>query len=118
MNKAVSNSNSSALDCQAVAEIFLPATVNVSSVKQLAMKAVYASPYTYLNKPVDVIVLNEIHEKQFVIKLRVKAYVLDIRYEFLFISDMTEMIVEECNRLGYIPEPDKSSITTLHKTVQ
>jgi small-conductance mechanosensitive channel len=109
MNKAVSNSNSSALDCQVVAEIYLPATVNVSRVKELAMKAVYASPYTFLNKPVDVIVLNEIHEKQFVIKLRVKAYVLDIRYEFLFKSDMTEMIIEECNRLGYIPEPDSSS---------
>jgi len=109
MNKAVSNSNSSALDCQVVAEIYLPATVNVVSVKQLAMKAVYASPYTFLNKPVDVIVLNEIHEKQFVIKLRVKAYVLDIRYEFQFKSDMTEMIIEECNRLGYIPGPDSST---------
>jgi len=118
MNKAVSNSNSSALDCQVVAEIYLPATVNVSSVKQLAMKAVYASPYTYLNKPVDVIVLNEIHEKQFVIKLRVKAYVLDIRYEFQFKSDMTEMIIEECNRLGYIPGPDRSSTQPINETVR
>ena len=117
MNKAVSNSNSSALDCQVVAEIYLPATVNVSSVKQLARKAVYASPYTYLNKPVDVIVLNEIHEKQFVIKLRVKAYVLDIRYEFQFKSDMTEMIIEECNRLGYIPGPDSSSPQPINETV-
>lgn len=111
MNKAVSNSNSSALDCQVVAEIYLPATVNVSRVKQVAMKAVYASPFTYLNKPVDVIVLNEIHEKQFVLKLRVKAYVLDIRYEFLFKSDMTEMIIEECNRLGYIPDYKKTTST-------
>lgn len=117
MNKAVSNSNSSALDCQVVAEIYLPATVDVSSVKQLAMKAVYASPYTYLNKPVDVIVLNEIYNKQFVIKLRVKAYVLDIRYEFLFNSDMTEMIIEECNRLGYIPKPEKLSASSLNETV-
>lgn len=118
MNKAVSNSNSSALDCQVVAEIYLPATVDVSSVKQLAMKAVYASPYTYLNKPVDVIVLNEIYNKQFVIKLRVKAYVLDIRYEFLFKSDMTEMIIEECNRLGYIPELQRASQSALNETNQ
>jgi small-conductance mechanosensitive channel len=117
MNKAVSNSNSSALDCQVVAEIYLPATVDVSSVKQVAIKAVYASPYTFLNKPVDVIVLNEIHEKQFVIKLRVKAYVLDIRYEFLFKSDMTEMIIEECNRLGYIPGPDASTQKKLNEPV-
>ncbi len=103
MNRAVSNTNSGALDCQVVAEIFLPATADVRKVKEIAFKAVYSSSYTYLNKPVDVIVLNEMHNQKFVVKLRVKAYVLDIRYEFLFKSDMTEMILEECNRLGFIP---------------
>ncbi len=104
MNRAVSNANSSALDCQVVAEIFLPASVDVKRVKDIAFRAVYASSYTYLNKPVDVIVLNEMQDRQFVVKLRVKAYVVDIRYEFLFKSDMTEMILDECNRLGLIPE--------------
>ena len=104
MNRAVSNANSSALDCQVVAEIFLPATVDIQEVKQIAFKAVYASSFTYLNKPVDVIVQNEMHNRQYVVKLRVKAYVVDIRYEFLFMSDMTEMILNECNRLGYIPK--------------
>lgn len=103
MNRAVSNSNSSALDCQVVAEIYLPASVDVAKVKEIANKAVYSSSYTYLNKPVVVIVLNEIYNMNFVVKLRVKAYVVDIRYEFLFKSDMTEMILQECNRLGYLP---------------
>jgi small-conductance mechanosensitive channel len=103
MNKAVSNSNSSALDCQVVAEIYLPATVDVMKAKQIAFRAVYSSSYTYLNKPVDVIVLNELSEKYFLMKMRVKAYVLDIRYEFLFKSDMTELILEELNRQGMIP---------------
>ena len=103
MNKAVSNSNSSALDCQVVAEIYLPATVDVMKAKQIAFRAVYSSPYTFLNKPVDVIVLNELSEKYFLMKMRVKAYVLDIRYEFLFKSDMTELILEELNRQGMIP---------------
>ncbi|MFU8812824.1 MAG: mechanosensitive ion channel family protein [Balneolaceae bacterium] len=102
MNRAVSNANSSALDCQVVAEIFLPATADVNRVKEIAYRAVYASSYSYLNKPVSVIALNEIHERQFVLKLRVKAYVIDIRYEFPFKSDMTEMILSECNRLGMI----------------
>lgn len=104
MNKAVSNSNSSALDCQVVAEIYLPVTVDVAKVKEIAFKAVYSSSFTYLNKPVVVIVLNELHNVRFVMKLRVKAYVVDIRYEFLFKSDMTEMILQECIRQGYIPQ--------------
>lgn len=103
MNKAVSNSNSSALDCQVVAEIYIPVTADVDRVKDIAYKAVYSSSFTYLNKPVSIIVLNEIHNVQFVMKLRVKAYVVDIRYEFLFKSDMTEIILQECVRQGYIP---------------
>lgn len=104
MNRAVSNTNSSALDCQVVAEIFLPATADVSTVKEIAYKSVYSSSFTYLNKPVVVIVLNEIHNSRYVMKLRVKAYVVDIRYEFMFKSDMTEMILQECNRQGIIPD--------------
>ena len=104
MNRAVSNTNSSALDCQVVAEIFLPATVDVSTVKEIAYKSVYSSSFTYLNKPGVVIVLNEIYNNRYVMKLRVKAYVVDIRYEFMFKSDMTEMILQECNRQGLIPD--------------
>lgn len=104
MNRAVSNTNSSALDCQVVAEIFLPATTDVQKVKEIAYKAVYSSLFTYLNKPVVVIVLNEIQNNRYIMKLRVKAYVVDIRYEFMFKSDMTEMIIEECNKHGLIPD--------------
>ena len=98
MTKAVSNANSSALDCQVVAEIFLPAHVDIEEIKQIAYKAAISSRYVYLQKPVVVIAKNEIHEKNFVIKLRVKAYVLDIRYEFPFQSDMTELIWKELNK--------------------
>jgi len=114
MNQAVSNSNSSALDCQVVAEIFLPATTDVARVKEIARKAVYSSSFSFLNKPVTVIVLNEMHDKKFVMKLRVKAYVLDIRYEFMFKSDMTEMILQECNKQGIIPQG--SDIAKLQQT--
>lgn len=98
MNKAVSNANSGALDCQVVAEIYLPVGINVASAKEIAQKAAYVSKYVYLKKPVSVIVINEIHEHQFVIKLRVKAYVFDIRYEFPFKSDLTERILQELDR--------------------
>lgn len=103
MNKAVSNANSSALDCQVVAEIYLPADIDIELVKRIAYKAAISSRYVYLQKPVVVIAKNEIHEKNFVIKLRVKAYVLDIRYEFPFQSDMTELILAELNRRKLIP---------------
>ena len=103
MNKAVSNANSSALDCQVIAEIYLPADIDLELVKRIAYKAAISSRYVFLQKPVRVIAKNEIHEKNYVIKLRVKAYVLDIRYEFPFQSDMTELILTELNKRNLIP---------------
>ncbi|MDX1638548.1 MAG: mechanosensitive ion channel [Balneolaceae bacterium] len=104
-NKSISNANSGALDCQVVAEIYLPAGVDINMVKRLAAKAAKSSRYVYLRKPVSVVTVNEIHEKNFVIKLRVKAYVLDIRYEFPFKSEMTELILTELNRRNIFTQP-------------
>lgn len=104
MSKSVSNANSSALDCQVVTEIYLPADIDIDMVKRIAHKAAISSRYAYLQKPVVVNAKNEIYEKNFVIKLRVKAYVLDIRYEFPFQSDMTGLIMAELNKRGLIPQ--------------
>jgi len=102
MNKAVSNANSSALNCQVVAEIFLPAGVDLVEVRELAYKAAATSRYVYLNKPIVVNALNEVHHNRFMVKLRVKAYVLDIRYEFRFKSDMSELILTELSKRGIL----------------
>lgn len=104
MNRAVSNANSSALDCQVVAEIYLPAETDIDIAKRIAYKAAVSSRYVYLQKPIAVIALNEVQETNFMIKLRVKAYVLDIRYEFPFKSDMTELILGELNRKGFLAD--------------
>ncbi|MEX0661834.1 MAG: hypothetical protein WEA58_15305 [Balneolaceae bacterium] len=37
-------------------------------------------------------------------KLHVKAFVVDIRYEFIFKGDLIEMIIEECNKFALIPD--------------
>jgi small-conductance mechanosensitive channel len=116
MNKAVSNSNSSALNCQVVSEIFLPAGVNLVEVRELAYKAAATSRYVYLNKPIVVNALNEVHYDRFVVKLRIKAYVLDIRYEFRFKSDMTELVLAELADRGILAAelPDTFRVNQPH----
>jgi hypothetical protein len=47
----------------------------------------------YLNKPVVVLFFQEIKERKSFLKMRLKAYVLDIRFEFAFKSDMTERVL-------------------------
>jgi hypothetical protein len=47
---------------------------------------------------------NEIHEGRSLLKMRVKAYVLDIRYEFPFAGEMTELIVETLLRKNLLDD--------------
>lgn len=93
MTKSVSNANSGEANCQVVAEIYLPPYIDLQKVREIGIKAAQVSKYVYLNKPISVIFKNEIHHSRSVIKMRLKAYVLDIRYEFPFMSEMTEITI-------------------------
>lgn len=95
IRNAVSNANTGALDCLVVTNIYLPADCPVDEVKQIAFKAVISSRFVFMKKPISIMTENEMHERRFILKLKVKAYVLDIRYEFPFQSDVTELILTE-----------------------
>lgn len=95
MNKSVSNSNAGEANCQVVAEIYLPLHVDTHKVRAIALESARVSKYVFLNKPVVVLFFNEVKERRSYLKMRLKAYVADIRYEFAFKSDMTEIVVRE-----------------------
>jgi small-conductance mechanosensitive channel len=95
MNRAVSNSNSSALDCQVVAELLLPLSIDQDKVIAIGKRAAATSRYVFLKKPIAVHVYSQPVGSQNLLKFRVKAYVLDIRLEAQFRSDMTERVLQE-----------------------
>jgi len=95
MNQSVSNSNAGEPNCQVVAEIYLPITVNTDQVRKIALEAAQVSKFIYLNKPITVLFFNEVKERRSYLKMRLKAYVMDIRHEFNFKSDMTEIVIRE-----------------------
>ncbi|MDE5421165.1 mechanosensitive ion channel family protein [Ancylomarina sp. DW003] len=95
VNSSVSNANSGELNCQVVAEIYLPIDIDTFKVRQIATESAQVSRYVYLNKPITVLFFNEVKERRSYLKMRIKAYVMDIRYEFQFKSDMTEIVIRE-----------------------
>lgn len=95
VNSSVSNANSGELNCQVVAEIFLPIDIDTFKVRQIATESAQVSQYVYLNKPITILFFNEVKERRSYLKMRIKAYVMDIRYEFQFKSDMTEIVIRE-----------------------
>ncbi len=95
MNQSVSNSNAGEANCQVVAEIYLPITIDTDQVRKIALESAQISKYIFLNKPITVLFFNEVKERRSYLKMRLKAYVMDIRYEFNFKSDMTEIVIKE-----------------------
>jgi len=85
----VSNANAGALDCQVVTDLYLPGWADETKAVQIARQAAASSKYVYLQKPIAVIVTDE-YDDGHIVHLKVKAYVLDARYEFLLMSDITE----------------------------
>ena len=106
MNGSVSNANSGETNCQVVAEIYLPLSVDTVRVREIATQAAQVSKYIYLNKPIAVLFFNEVKERRSYLKMRLKAYVMDIRSEFAFKSEMTELVVSTLLEEGIIKEED------------
>lgn len=89
VDQQVANANAGELNCQVVTDLYLPGDVDEARAKRIAFEAAVGSRYVYLNKPIVVLVRDELHRTVFT-RVRVKAYVLDPRHEFLFESDVTE----------------------------
>ncbi|MBF0288030.1 MAG: mechanosensitive ion channel [SAR324 cluster bacterium] len=109
VNQAVSNANNGASNCQVVAEFYLPLHIDLIRVKKIAHRAAVVSQYVYLNKPIVIIFKNEIHQGKSLIKMRVKAYVLDIRFEFAFASEITEIVLQELFKRALISSQELDS---------
>lgn len=102
MNSSLSNSNAGEPNCQVVAEIYLPLTIDTIKTREIATQAAIVSKYIYLGKPITVLFLNEVNNNHSYYKMKVKAYVMDIRDEFRFKSDMTELIITELIKEGVL----------------
>lgn len=89
VDQQVANANAGELNCQVVTDLYLPGWPDEALAKRIAFDAAASSKYVYLNKPIVVLLADQFNER-FVTRVRVKAYVLDPRLEFLFQSDVTE----------------------------
>jgi small-conductance mechanosensitive channel len=97
----VANANAGELNCQVVTDLYLPGWVDEVESKKIAFDAAASSKYVYLNKPIVVLVKDKF-EDTFLTHLKVKAYVLDPRYEFLFMSDVTERARKGFRKAGLL----------------
>jgi small-conductance mechanosensitive channel len=97
------NANSGVPDCQVVTDLFLPISTDPEEALKIGYEAAYTSPYVYLAKPVVVLVSDEFRQLPY-LKLRVKAYVYDHRFEPQMQSDITARAKAEFLRRGLLAD--------------
>ncbi|MDE0358238.1 MAG: mechanosensitive ion channel [Gammaproteobacteria bacterium] len=103
VEEQVANANAGQLNCQVVTDLYLPGRVDERKAREIAFEAAVTSRYVFLNKPIVVLVGDEFRTT-FVTRVRVKAYVLDPRFEFLMQSDITERARDGFRAAGLMPE--------------
>ena len=105
VEEQVANSNAGQLNCQVATNLYLPGRVDERLAKKIAFEAAVTSKYVFLNKPIVVLVQDDFRTT-FVTRIKVRAYVLDPRFEFVFQSDVTERTRDGFRKAGLMPERD------------
>lgn len=92
LTEIVSSANAGALDMMVVMDFYIALDSDLALAKRIATEAVRTSRFVYLEKPVAIRIKDIIQEPVVTTRLRVKAYVLDVRYEKAFETDVTERL--------------------------
>ena len=104
LTDVVKSGNAGSLDMQIAVDFFVALDANLNEAKRIVYEAVRTSAYVYLKKPVVVLINDLIHEGYLATRLRAKAYVVDVRYEKDFETDVTERVKQGFAQMG-IPAP-------------
>lgn len=88
MSDIVASGNAGALDMMVVTDFHVALDADVELARNLLHEVVVTSRYAYLRKPVSIILAEVEVAHQVAMRLRVKAYVLDVRYEKAFQTDL------------------------------
>ncbi len=103
--------NAGALDMMIVMDFFVAPDTDVAKAKRIVREALQTSRFVYLEKPVVVLVSELLQGNYVTTRLRGKAYVLDVRYEKEFETDVTER-VKQAFRVSEVRPP-----SVLHQAV-
>jgi len=86
---AVSSGNAGALDMMIEIPFYISLDEDVKKVRDLLYEIVVTSRFVYLKKPVSIVVKEVEIAGRLAYRLTIKAYVLDVRYEKSFETDVT-----------------------------
>jgi len=100
LTSPVASGNAGALDMMVQIDFHVGVDQNVALAKRIVRDALTSSRYAYSGKPWAIVVTEVLTESYFAVRLRAKAYVLDVQYEKAFETDVTERVFESFRAQG------------------
>jgi small-conductance mechanosensitive channel len=112
LNDITSNGNYGALDMQVVMDFHIGVDQDLLRATEIVSEAGVSSCYVHLPKPVVVRLSQVMTESHIAVRVRLKAYVLDTRYEKAFETDVNLRVMKAFREVGIAPP------ALLHRTVE
>jgi small-conductance mechanosensitive channel len=103
INDITSNGNYGALDMQVVMDFHVGVDQDVGLARSIVNEAAVTSRYVYLPKPIVVLVTQVIADSYVAVRLRLKTYVLDTKYEKAFETDVNLRVLGAFREHGIMP---------------
>lgn len=103
LSDPVASGNSGAFDMLVQMDFHIGADQNITEAKRIVEAHLTASRYFYPQKPWAVLVSQVILQDVVAIRVRAKAYVLELRYEKAFESDVTQRVMETFQAEDILP---------------
>lgn len=103
VHDGVANANTGELDCQVETELWVSARADLARARRIAYEAAATSRHVFLGKPVEVHAESALHRGP-VVRLSVRAYVLDHRDELRLRTEVTEQATRALAAEGLLPE--------------
>lgn len=103
LTDTVASGNAGAIEMMIQMDFWTGIDQDVSRAKEIVAEALTSSRYVDLEFPWSVNISQLMHESYFALRFRAKAYVLDVRFEKAFETDVTERVLAGFTDAGIQP---------------
>ncbi len=103
LTDVVASGNAGEVEMMLQVDFHIGVDQDVALAKTIVREALTASRFVHLKKPWAVLVNQVIVENYLAVRLRAKGYVLDVRFEKAFETDLTERVLEGFHEAGIRP---------------
>ena len=100
LTDVVASGNSGCMDMMVVCDFHIALDADLNRAEEIIKEAITISEFSYLKKPIRIVINEVVLGGLVAIQIKAKAYVLDVKYEKAFQSDLVRKVKEWLNEEG------------------